>query len=63
MEKGKKEFVRIKELAKVLNVSTRTIERWRKLGLPFIKIGNVVTYDVEKVSAWLNDNHTVEKSV
>ncbi|WP_454460471.1 hypothetical protein [Vagococcus sp. JNUCC 83] len=46
--------VRKKEIAKLLGVSTQTIEKWMELGLPYIQIDNVIIYNVTNVSEWLN---------
>lgn len=42
-----------KELAEKLSVSHMTLHRLRKKGLPVIKVGRSVRYDLEKVIAWI----------
>ena len=39
----------------MLSVSERTIDKWRNQGLPFIKIDNVVRYDLEDVKNWIDN--------
>ena len=40
-------------LADVFRVSTRTIIRWERAGMPFIPVGMMRLYDPAKVRAWL----------
>ncbi len=37
-------------------VSTRTIDRWERRGMPTIIIGKVHRYDLSKVMEWVNLN-------
>lgn len=55
-----KKLYNIEEITEVLGVSARTVEYWRKDGLPFIKIGRITRYDVDKVMDWVN-MHEVNK--
>lgn len=41
------------ELCKWLRISTVTAYRWRKEGMPFIKVNRAVRYDRNKVQEWL----------
>lgn len=52
------EYLTDKELAEELGVSTRTLERWRRLreGPPLTKIGKKVAYRRSAVSDWLAAN-------
>jgi 5-methylcytosine-specific restriction protein A len=45
-----------KELAEILQLSRSTINRLRKQGMPFIKIGKSVRYDLEAVKKWIQNN-------
>ena len=45
-----------KELIEILKVSRITIYERRKKGLPFLKMGKVIRYDLEKVLSWMADN-------
>lgn len=46
------EFLNREQLAKVFNCSARTIENWKRQGLPFVKVGALVRYDKEAATAW-----------
>lgn len=39
-------------LAEFFQVSQRTIERWEKLGMPVVKIGGTVRYELNKILNW-----------
>lgn len=49
------EFIRKPELARLLGVSPRTIDRWhaKRIGPPRVKIGKQVLYRHESVREWL----------
>lgn len=40
------------ELAKKMRVSNRTIQRYSKRGMPFVKIGRLYRYDYDDVVNW-----------
>jgi len=44
------------ELSNTLKVHWTTIDRWRKQGLPFIKVNRKVLFDEEAVKQWLMKN-------
>lgn len=44
------------DLAKLLKVTVRTIDRLRKEGLPFLKVGNQIRFDKSDVINWLKKN-------
>ena len=44
------------ELAIKLGVSPRTIDNWRKDGMPTIKKGNYVRFELDKVLSWLRND-------
>jgi excisionase family DNA binding protein len=48
-------YLTLEELCKELNIKAdrTTAWRWRKQGMPSIKIGNQIRYDKEKVIKWL----------
>jgi len=48
------ELLTTNDLAKNLNVSRQTIERWRKEGLPYRKIGKLVRFDADEVNKWID---------
>jgi excisionase family DNA binding protein len=47
-----KEYLTQQELCKWLKISMATAWRWRKEGMPFIKHGNSVRFDKDKVQEW-----------
>lgn len=50
---GGVEMLTRKELAIKLNVSERTIDRYRKDGMPFIQINKTIRFEEEKVMEWV----------
>jgi excisionase family DNA binding protein len=50
-----KEYLTTAELAENLKVTRQCIFNWRKQGLPALKIGRAVRFDLEAVNAWVND--------
>lgn len=51
------EILTREELAKLLKVTERTIDRLRKEGLPWYRVGANVRFDKEKVLKWLEQNN------
>lgn len=41
------------EIAKLLKVTVRTVDRMRSEGMPYFKVGNAVRFRKEKVIQWL----------
>lgn len=52
----KQEYLTLKELADKLKISRSTIDRWRKEGMPFVKIGRGVRFDEVAVMTWIDNN-------
>lgn len=48
-----KEYITLNELAKSLKISRATIDRWRKEGMPYYKIGNGVRFIEAEVNEWI----------
>lgn len=48
-----------KELAALLNISTRHLINLRRAGLPYVQLGSVVRYEPAEVSAYLKANRRV----
>jgi excisionase family DNA binding protein len=46
----------LRQLCDKLQLSRATIDRWRKEGLPFTKIGKSLRFDEEKVAEWIRQN-------
>jgi len=54
----KTELVTIKQLADYYKVSSRTIERWKEIGLPFIQVGTrSIRYDFNEVNDWVKQHN------
>lgn len=43
------------QLAKQLNVSVSMIDKLMKKGMPYLKIGKAVRFDLEKVLVWIKE--------
>jgi len=52
-----KEVMTKEELAEFLAVAVRTVDKLRKEGLPYVKVGNQVRFIKEDVLRWLRDNN------
>lgn len=52
------EILTVEDLCSWLKVTRKTTERWRKDGLPYIKIGRSVRFEKEKVLQWLKDHNS-----
>jgi len=50
------EFLTPGELIKLLKISRATIDRWRKEGMPSLKIGKNVRFEKNKVLDWIKEN-------
>ncbi|HFU0899307.1 TPA: DNA-binding protein [Streptococcus agalactiae] len=48
-----KPMVRMAGLCRFLDVSTTTIVKWQKVGMPHMVIDGVTLYDKRKVAQWL----------
>lgn len=46
----------VKELQDIYSISRATIDRWRKEGMPFVKVGRGVRFNTEDVHAWIMEN-------
>ena len=51
-----KEYITLMELAQSLKISRATIDRWRKEGMPYYKIGNGVRFIESEVSELIKQN-------
>lgn len=49
-------FITIKELQQMYSISRATIDRWRKEGMPFTKVGRGVRFEEEAVRKWIEKN-------
>ena len=46
----------LKQLSDKLQISRSTIDRWRKEGLPYIKMGRCIRFKEKEVTEWLARN-------
>ncbi len=57
----KKILITSKELSNLLSLSPSTIVKLRKDGMPSVKIGDAVRFDIEECKNWINQNLKTEK--
>ena len=50
------------QLCDFLSVSRTTLFRFRKNGLPFIRIGRSLRYRLDDIELWLSQNHILVDS-
>jgi excisionase family DNA binding protein len=55
------EILTKEELANYLKVTERTIDRLRKKGMPFLKVGDTVRFQKDAVLKWLEENSQEEQ--
>ena len=50
-----KRFITERELSAMIGIAIPTLQTWRsrKQGIPFAKICGAVRYDIDKVTAWI----------
>lgn len=48
-----KELMTSQEVADYFKVTMQTVYKWRKEGVPSIRIGHQYRYDLDKVMEWL----------
>lgn len=53
-------YLKENELLKILNISHSALYTLRKKGLPIIKIGGSVRYDLDSVKKWINEQQVKE---
>lgn len=51
-----KEYITLLDLSNCLKISRATIDRWRKEGMPYYKIGNGVRFIESEVIEWISKN-------
>ena len=49
----KQPLVTTRDLTEYFGVTTQTVFNWRQEGLPHLKLGNRMRYDLEEVLKWL----------
>lgn len=50
------ELMTNEQLCEYLKVTRQTLYNWREEGMPSIKIGRGVRFELEKVMEWLKEN-------
>lgn len=50
-------YVTTKQLALKYQVTEQTIYNWRQEGLPYIKLGRAIRFDLGKVQQWFEDRN------
>lgn len=50
------EYITLNELANMLKISRPTIDRWRKEGMPFEKVGRGVRFKKQEAFKWIKQN-------
>lgn len=53
---GEQDIINKRQLAEKLQVSTQTIQRWQRQGMPVIQFSNFNGYEVDKVMQWLKEH-------
>lgn len=49
-------LITIQEIQTIYSISRSTVDRWRKEGLPFTKVGRGVRFDEDDVHEWIKNN-------
>lgn len=55
------EFITEEELCEWLKISQNTAYRWRKNGMPYLRIERSIRYDKDKVKEWIQKNSLEKK--
>jgi phage terminase Nu1 subunit (DNA packaging protein) len=50
-------MITTRELMGILNVSHVTLIRWRRAGMPHVRLGRVIRYDLDAVKLWMDEEH------
>ena len=51
-----KNYMTILQVANYYNVSTKTIRNWIVKGMPHIRVGNVMRFNIDDVESWVKGN-------
>lgn len=54
-------FYTTQELMDYLKVSRHTIINYRDQGMPYVKFGGLVRFDINKVNKWIEENNEGER--
>lgn len=44
-----------KELEEIFKVTRHTLIKWREQGMPFVKIGGTIRYDMDEIKKWIDN--------
>ncbi len=58
-ERKMKEYMTLKEIADYYKVHENTIRNWIEDGMPHIKIGRVIRFDIKDVEVWILNKNEV----
>jgi excisionase family DNA binding protein len=50
------DLLTVDELCKWLKITRKTTERWRKEGMPFVKIKGSVRFERKAIEQWIEEN-------
>jgi excisionase family DNA binding protein len=50
------DLLTVDELCKWLKITRKTTERWRKEGMPFVKIKGSVRFERKAIEHWIEEN-------
>ena len=54
--KAEMKYLTIKEVCEQFRVDRQTVDRWRKKGLPYIKVGRLVRIEEAALAEWMKKN-------
>lgn len=58
MLKKEVRYVKAKDICEIYNVTPRTVNNWRKEGLPCRRISQrLIRYDMEEVEKWIKERN------
>lgn len=57
-----KDILTLKQIAKILNVTEQTVSSWRKIGMPYVKIGKLVYVIQDSFVKWVKNQEINEKT-
>lgn len=57
-----KDILTLKQIAKILNVTEQTVSSWRKMGMPYVKIGKLVYVIQDSFVKWVKNQEINEKT-
>lgn len=46
-------MLNVKDFAIHMKVSTRTVRRWLALGMPYVRVGQVIRIDMDNAMGWV----------